>query len=158
MSLNFGESIGAWAGRKAIPPHVFQGKAYPFGLIVTTRTGGPRRAFNESKPSGDPKTSNCLDFIETEDRYLGSSYIWTKNAIIANRELNQRVTAAGKKVSYAYTILIACETYLRNRCLTDRVARSVDNLQVDPEHALPSEPPPRKICYRFQGSQRRGHI
>jgi hypothetical protein len=58
-----------------------------------------QRTFEKSNPFGDPDARHCLAFIDTEDRYLDSSYIWTEDATIVNRELGKHVRAAGKTVS-----------------------------------------------------------
>lgn len=62
--------------------------------------------FDQSDPFGDPEAQNCMAFIDTENRYLDSSYIWTKEAAVVQRELNKLVTAAGKTVSHGCITLI----------------------------------------------------
>jgi len=58
-----------------------------------------QRAFEKSNPFDDPDARHCLAFIDTKDRYLDSSYIWTEDATIVDRELSKHVRAAGKTVS-----------------------------------------------------------
>lgn len=62
-----------------------------------------RCILDRTVPFDDPEAQNCMAFIDTEDRYLDSSYVWTDEATVVQRELNKVVTAAGKKVSHAYT-------------------------------------------------------
>lgn len=64
-----------------------------------------QRTFEESNPFNDPDARNCLAYIDTEDRYLDSSYIWTEDATVIDRELSKHVRAAGKVVSRARTNL-----------------------------------------------------
>jgi hypothetical protein len=47
-----------------------------------------------------------MAFIDTENRYLDSSYIWTNEAAVVQRELNKLVTAAGKTVRHTCTTQI----------------------------------------------------
>jgi hypothetical protein len=56
---------------------------------------------DQSDPFDDLEAQNCMAFIDTKDRYLDSSYIWTDEAAVVQRELNKLVTAAGKTVSHA---------------------------------------------------------
>jgi len=63
-------------------------------------------SFDQSDPFGDPEAQNCMAFIDTENRYLDSSYIWTKEAAVVQCELNKLVTAAGKTVSCGFITLI----------------------------------------------------
>ena len=60
---------------------------------------------DQSDPFDDPEAQNCMAFIDTENRYLDSSYVWTDEAATVQRELNKLVTAAGKTVSHACTTL-----------------------------------------------------
>ena len=62
-----------------------------------------RCILDRTVPFDDPEAQNCMAFIDTEDRYLDSSYVWTNEAGVVQRELNKVVTAAGKEVSHAYT-------------------------------------------------------
>lgn len=56
---------------------------------------------DQSDPFGDPEAQNCMAFIDTENRYLDSSYVWTEEAAVVQRELNKLVSVAGKTVSHA---------------------------------------------------------
>jgi hypothetical protein len=60
-----------------------------------------RCILDQSLPFDDPEAPNCMAFIDAEDRYLDSSYVWTKEATVVQRELNKLVKAAGKTVSHA---------------------------------------------------------
>lgn len=61
---------------------------------------------DQGDPFGDPEAQNCMAFIDTENRYLDSSYIWTNEAAVVQRELNKLVTAAGKTVRHTCTTQI----------------------------------------------------
>ena len=61
---------------------------------------------DQGDPFDDPEAQNCMAFIDTENRYLDSSYVWTDEAADVQRELNKLVRAAGKTVSHAYTTLV----------------------------------------------------
>ena len=65
-----------------------------------------RCILDRTVPFDDPEAQNCMAFIDTEDRYLDSSYVWTDEAAVVQRELNKVVTAAGKKVNHTSTTLI----------------------------------------------------
>jgi hypothetical protein len=60
---------------------------------------------DQSDPFGDSEAQNGMAFIDTENNYLDSSYVWTDEAATVQRELNKLVTAAGKKVSHSHTTL-----------------------------------------------------
>ena len=60
---------------------------------------------DQSNPFDDPEAQNGMAFIDTENNYLDSSYVWTDEAATVQRELNKLVTAAGKTVSHACTTL-----------------------------------------------------
>lgn len=62
-----------------------------------------RCILDRSVPFDDPEAQNCMAFIDADDRYLDSSYVWTDEAAVVNRELNKLVTATGKTVSHACT-------------------------------------------------------
>jgi hypothetical protein len=61
---------------------------------------------DQGDPFGDSEAQNCMAFIDTENRYLDSSYIWTNEAAVVQRELNKLVTAAGKTVRHTCTTQI----------------------------------------------------
>jgi hypothetical protein len=61
---------------------------------------------DQGDPFGDSEAQNCMAFIDTENRYLDSSYIWTNEAAVVQRELNKLVKAAGKTASHACIIPI----------------------------------------------------
>ena len=62
---------------------------------------------DQSDPFGDSEAQNGMAFIDTENNYLDSSYVWTDEAATVQRELNKLVTASGKTVSHACTTLTA---------------------------------------------------
>lgn len=61
---------------------------------------------DQGDPFGDSEAQNCMAFIDTENRYLDSSYIWTNEAAVVQRELNKLVKAAGKTVRHTCTTQI----------------------------------------------------
>lgn len=65
-----------------------------------------RCILDRNVPFDDPDAQNCMAFIDTEDRYLDSSYVWTGEASVVDRELNKLVQAAGKTVSHICTMPI----------------------------------------------------
>lgn len=59
-----------------------------------------RCILDRSVPFDDPEAQNCMAFIDADDRYLDSSYVWTDEAAVVNRELNKLVTATGKMTEW----------------------------------------------------------
>jgi hypothetical protein len=71
---------------------------YKLGVKRCSESSLARHAFDESNPFDDPEAQNCMAYIDAENRYLDSSYVWIKEAAIVDRELSKLVEAAGKKV------------------------------------------------------------